>query len=156
MKIYLLILFIVIITYYAASWNVSYNEYYLYGFWVADNDEFCTDSEIESMLLYVGESDRKGGKTTRLCYIIIMNNICQQGLTLSYTPSWSNFITGLNSYTINAKVEFDEEDIWPEFVNIDINLLNGSMKIHHDGTIYAKLVKQNETTNRCRNSGESL
>lgn len=143
-----IIIILIIVLYNLATWNTSSYEDYLYGFWVAEGDEFCEESEIESMLVFIGEPDCSFRSRSRTCYIIIMNNLCNQGFTLNYRPGWASI--GVGQYRIYADVEFDEDDIWPEQVCVDVDMRDGSMKVHADGTVYARLSKQHDTTNIAR------
>lgn len=148
MKTQICIVIIIILLYVFSTWNTSANENYLYGFWVADGDDFCEESEIDSMLVFIGEPEPGWFSTTRTCYIIIMNDLCAQGFTLNYSTGWAGI--GVGKYRINAKVKFDDEDIWPDKVHIDVDMRDGTMKIHSDGVIYARLNKQHDTTNLAR------
>lgn len=139
---------VLIIFYIITTWNTGVNEDYLYGSWLADDDEFCDESDIASMQLFIGESSGGWLSKERSCYIVIMNDICNQGLTLTYRPGWSGPSVG--KYRIDARVEFDSDDIWPEDVTIDVNMTNGTMCIHNDETVYARLLKQHDVTNSCR------
>jgi len=128
-----------------SGWSNYYCEQYLYGFWVADED-FCEDSEIDSMLFFIGERERGFLYDSRTCYLVITDDMCNQGMTMTYLKGWKSF--GL-SYKISAKVEFDEEQLWDEYVDIEINMNNGTMKISSNGVVYARLTKQHDTTNMC-------
>lgn len=150
MKTYLIaiIIFVIVLSlYFLATWNTSTYEDYLYGFWVAEGDDFCEESEIDSMLVFIGNAE--GGFTVeRTCYIIIMNDLCNQGFTLSYRPGWAS--AGVGKYSVFATVKFDDEDIWDDCVKITVDMRDGTMKISSGDTIYAKLTKQLDTSNMCR------
>lgn len=148
MKIIIAIV-IVILLYYLATWNACANEDYLYGFWAADGDEFCERADIESMLLFVGEPDRGWISVSRTCYVVIMNDISNQGLVLEYKKGWAG--PGISSYCIDATATFDGEQIWDENVKIQVDMRIGELKITgQDGTVYAILHKQHDTTNIAR------
>lgn len=140
-----LILVAVILIYTASTWNVNTYEDYLYGFWVADGDEFCEESDIDSMLLFIGDRECGWFSNTRTCYIIIMNDLCNQGFTLTYKTGWAGI--GVGVYRTRAHVEFDEDAIWPEDVLVDVDMRAGTLRVHADGTEYARLHKQHETSN---------
>lgn len=145
MNIYIapIILIIIIIIY-----NTSLNEEYLYGFWVAD-DTFCEKSDISSMMIFIGTARWNWLTKTRTCYVIIMDDLCNQGFTITYRPSLFNLGT---KYTIYADVKFDEENIWEDHVNIETDIYSGSMKIYRGDMMYAKLYKQHDTTNIAHNT----
>lgn len=144
------IFIIIIVIYVICTWNTSLNEDYLYGYWTADDDEFCDISDIDSMMLFIGKPSASTISSTRerLCYLIIADDIYNGGITLTYTPGWSAL--SVSKYRIRANVTFDETyAIWPEYVNIDVDIRNGTLTIHNDETIYARLHKQHEITNSC-------
>lgn len=139
----------VVIVLIIASWVNTYAyEDYLYGFWLADGDEFCELSDIESMLVFIGPPTGYWYKE-RSCYIIIMNDLCNQGFTLTYRPAWARL--GLGKYSVCADVVFDDEKIWDDNVKIIVDVTDGTLKIlSHDDTLYAALHKQHDTTNIAR------
>ncbi|QYB17455.1 hypothetical protein PV-S19_0091 [Pacmanvirus S19] len=142
----IIIVVIIFILYNIVTWNVNSYEDYIYGFWVAEDDEFCEDSEIDSMLLFIGKHEDSWCSRQRTCYLIIMNNICAQGLKIDYKTGWSGI--GIGKYKIKCGVEFDDEQIWDENVEIIVDMLSGTMKIiGYDGTLYAKLNKQHDVSN---------
>ena len=115
----------------------------LYGFWTAEDDEFCEKTEIDSMLLWIGPAKSGLINTTRQCYIIIMSDVCNQGFTITYRPS-----SGLQ-YKVTAACEFEEEPL-PEWdrVHMHADVIAGTLTItSSDGTILARLNKQHDTTN---------
>jgi len=145
MYIWAILVIIILLFYKLATWNSSSYEDYLYGFWTAEDDEFCESSEIDSMLVFIGEDEVGWRHTTRTCYIVIMDNMANQGFTIKYKPGWSGI--GIGKYKVNATVEFDDEDLWGDNVCVEVDIRTGTMKIYDDTTIYAKLTKQHDTTN---------
>ena len=155
----LIVLVLIIIFYIAFTWNVPTYEKYLYGFWVAEGDEFCEEADIQSMLVFVGTSANSWlGSTTRNCYIIIMDDLANQGFTMKYRSGWSG--TGIGKYSVRAEVKFDEDQLWTEGEDSDdatcnvvmtIDVIAGTLKIRGTGKnskiVYAKLHKQHDTTN---------
>jgi hypothetical protein len=113
----------------------------LYGFWTGD-DDFCEKSECDSMLLWIGPTKSGWVKQTRQCYLIIMSDICNQGLTLTYKPA-----SGLQ-YKTSAVVKFEEDQIWDENVHLHADVIKGTLEIKDsEGTVLARLNKQHDTTN---------
>lgn len=133
------------------------NDDYLYGFWVAEGDEFCEESGVDSMLVFIGPAESGWFKTKRTCYIVIMNDLCNQGFTLEYTQGLlPNFGSSVNfGPSFSAAVVFDEENIWEDNVSISIDAQRGTMKIYSGDTIYAKLTKQHDTTNMVRDTEDA-
>lgn len=148
MRIYLAVIIIVIliILYFAISSRNKPYEDYLYGFWLAE-DSFCENSDIDSMMLFVGEAEKSTlfSACERNCYLIIMNDMCNQGMTLTYKSGWAPLSIG--KYILSANVKFDDEQIWTEQVKICIDVISGTMKIYTNDIIYAKLLKQHDITN---------
>lgn len=127
------------------SMNVSVYEKYMYGSWLAEFDDFCETAEIDSMMIHVGEKLK--GKNERLCYIIISPDLCKQGFKMSYSNGWAG--PWVREYKIRAKIEFEEEQLWDEYCDITINMINGTMKIVgcESKKLYALLCKQHDITN---------
>lgn len=152
MHVYLIAICVIItfiIIYNLFVWNTSAYEDYLYGFWVAEGDEFCEQSEIDSMLLFIGEPENGYFSKSRTCYLIIMTDMCNQGLTITYRSGWAGI--GVGRYRINATAKFDEEQIWDDDITITVDMRDGTLKIkNNDGTVYAVLNKQHDTTNIAR------
>src|ERR1700743_3085641 len=92
------IILIIFIFIYINAKNTFMQEKYLYGFWVAENDDFCERADISSMMIFIGPADKSWRGATRTWYIIIMNDLCNQGFTISYRPAL--FCT--DKYTIYA------------------------------------------------------
>lgn len=129
------------------SSNVAKYEDYLYGFWTACGDDFCDDAGIDSMLLFLGPAEGLCTQT-RVGYVVIMNDLCNQGVTLKYTRGWGG--PGISKYTINADVEFDDAQIWEDRVKIEVDIITGRMVIRSADTVYARLEKVNDVTNIAR------
>ena len=123
----------------------------LYGFWTADDDEFCENAEIDSMMLFIGPENKSSSwsrSISRSCYLIIMSGMCNQGLTLTYSPGRVDGFT----YRTQAKAIFEEEQLWDEDVEIITDALTGTLVIKQVGggkdcEVYVKVTKQHDTTN---------
>jgi hypothetical protein len=145
-----IIIFIILIIFYNIfNWNTRAYEDYMYGCWVAEDDAFCEDAEIDSMMIFIGEPESKGifGSTVRNCYLIIMTDMANDGFTLQYSPQWGG--VGVGKYSVHAKVCFDEDQLWDENVLLTINVIKGTMKIRGKDSdmVYARLNKQHDITN---------
>lgn len=147
----LIIIILIILCYFFATYNNSNYEKYLYGFYCADGDEFCETTDIDSMMIFIGEPCSSGtlfsGNTERTCYMVIMNDICNQGFTMKYSQGYAG--AGIGKYCITADLDYDIDCIWPDRVTLEFNMLDGTLKIHDGETIYAKLYKQNDVTQLC-------
>jgi len=153
-----IVVFIIVLIFYSiARMNRMAYEDYLYGFWTADGDEFCENAEINSMMMFIGEieaserfNDFKWWNCTRGCYVIIMDDIANQGFTLTYRPGWTG--VGIGVYRVRATAEFDEPEfpLWEGEVCVDVDIVKGTLQIHSDGTVYAKLHRQNDISNAAK------
>jgi hypothetical protein len=123
---------------------INTSDDYLYGFWLAEGDEFCEKAEIESIMLFIGSATGRIWRERR-AYLIIMNDMANDALTISYTKPMFG-----GKFTITATPTFDEEQIWPDTVQIDVDSHSGTMKIYSGDRVYAKLYKQHETTNTAK------
>jgi hypothetical protein len=157
-KIHAIIVIVAImLCYIYATWNTGRQEEYFYGFWIADQDDFCEQTEIESMLIFIGEPTTGWtGTSSRTCHIVINNDLTDQGFTLTYRPGWSS--ASLGKYALSADIAFDTEQLWPENITIEIDMQTGEMRIHRDEVLYARVVKQHDITNAARtmNSAETI
>jgi hypothetical protein len=141
------VLVLIIITYCIFTLNVSKYENYIYGFYVAD-DSFCEDSEVDSMLLFIGEPTYSGFTITRNAYLVIMDGdelICNQGFTMEYSKGWAG--PNINKYKIKPLVEFDSDDVFPEKPTMCFDMPRGLLRIYQDDTMYFVGWKQNDVSN---------
>jgi hypothetical protein len=144
----LIIIVIIIITYFISSWSSTANDDYLYGHWMIENDEFCDTAEIDSMMLFIGEPLDSSSHVIRQSYLIVMPDMANQGMKLTYTRGWA--APWSTNYSVNAEVKFDDEQIWDENINISVDIMTGKMIIRSGDTIYAKLYKQHDITEMVR------
>ncbi len=143
----LIIIVLIVVIYYITTYNNTNYEKYLYGFYCADGDEFCETTDIDSMMIFIGEPCVSWTTTERTCYMIIMNDICNQGFTMKYSQGYAGI--GMGKYVITADLDYDNDCIWPDRVTFEFNILDGTLKIHDGEIIYAKLYKQNDVTKLC-------
>jgi hypothetical protein len=144
---YVLIVVILVVLYKLATWNVSSQEEYMYGFWTAEGDDFCEESEIDAMMVMIGTAEPTWWSVQRTCHIIIMNDISNQGFTLKYHTGWAGI--GVSKYRVHCEVEFEDEQIWPENVVLEIDMQRGTLCVWNGDVMYARLNKQHEITNCC-------
>ncbi len=139
---YLIVFVIILIVY--CSTNIHREEYenYLTGHWVSPMD-FNEESQISSMMFQIG--DYEDGK--RQAYLLINDDISNQGLTLSYSKPTLWFENAIKPYTIDADVEFSDEDMWNDQVSFELDILQGKLLIYHEDTVYAVLYKDFEVDN---------
>ncbi len=138
------IIVVILLILVSAKWNTSTFENYLYGFWLAEDDDFCAESGIKGMMLFIGEPTGRLS-TSRVCYLVITDGLCNQSLTMDYWSSWAGI--GIGKYTISPSLTFDDENVWPEKVDITVDMCSGLLRIYAGDTLYAKLVKQHDITN---------
>lgn len=149
----MVVIIIIIIIYTLFTLHTKKYEDYLTGVWVADaGSDFCKESDIESMMLYIGPPEYNWyGRATRQCYIVIMPGVAES-LTLQYTKNWCG--PNIGDYILHGLAEFDDNQIWEENVIIETSMMDGNMNIYtmtvddtdHNKLMYARLYKQHETT----------
>lgn len=124
----LIVLCIICLFYLRESWRGEY----LRGFWVAEDDDFCYEAGIESMFLYIGKD---------MGYLVVPDLYCGPA---KITPSIGWFSALFGDYTVGASIELDEPDIMPDRARLIVEPAKCSLTITDaDGTVYAKLHKQN-------------
>lgn len=117
---------------------------YLYGFWAAEDDDFCEDSGIKSMMLFIDRGSRGFFSRTRQCYIIVTDGFTQQEFTMRQKYALSSPFS--SRWRTTAEVEFDDEQIWPKNVNVEVDRGAGTLTIHDGETVYARLYKHHDIT----------
>ncbi len=122
----LVILIVILIFYYQRP-------EYLEGFWIGDED-FCSESECDSMLLYFGE--QKNGQ--RPGYLVITDSIANQGFNITVGRNKSFDLYG---FSYDGVITFDDEQIWDKDIQISINMKTGTMIVKSDKKVYGVLKK---------------
>ena len=145
---------IIFIFYTILNWNTSAYEEYLYGCWLAEDDDFTDEAGIDSMMVFIGKPARSGIRSvTRNCYIIIMTDMANEGFSIEYVPAWGG--VGFGKYSIRAKTCFEEygddtegaKGLWDEEVTITVDPRVGTMTVRNGDKVFARLCKQNDITN---------
>lgn len=134
---------VIVVLYLLATYNRSTYENYLTGYWMADGDDFCEQSEIAFMLIYIAPHDGLFTKT-RECYIVIGDDICNQPFVMSYQSGWA--WVNLGTYHVNADLQM-EDNVMNDHVEICVDMTTGELIIRDDDKLYAKLHKNHEITN---------
>jgi hypothetical protein len=120
--------------------------------WAASDDDFCQAGDISSMMLFVGDHETSmTGLKTRICHLVIPDTDYNQTFTMSYRM-WA---PRGNTYAFGATLTFDGDSIWPEHVDVCVDIISGSIKIHRDGVLYAKLYKQSDISDYCGSMSKS-
>lgn len=116
----------------------------IYGLWVAD-EAFSEQAELTSMMLFIGEKENKGyRKIQRKANLVMMNGdieISKQILTIDYKPKWFCNPSKISNYTVKININYDEDDIMPTKMTMDVDICKGIMKLYSDGVMYAFLYK---------------
>lgn len=142
----IIVLVVIILFYTILNWNTSAYEDYIYGCWVAEDDDFCEDADIDSMMVFIGKPERAGIRSVRRnCYIIIMTDMANEGFTIEYVPAWGGI--GFGNYSIRAKTCFEDDGLWDEEVTIVVDPRKGLMTVRNGDKVFARLCKQNDITN---------
>jgi hypothetical protein len=120
-------------------------EEYIRGMWRGD-DDFCKESDVSSMLLYLGDPRYSKGRVVRDGYLIINNEICNQRITIEYrmgSTAWG----ALGKYRIRADVEYEEEAVMPEKdLQFTFDMRTGMLTIHQGEKMYGVFFKDHELT----------
>lgn len=114
-------------------------EEYLTGVWVA-SDDFCHKSGIDSMMITIGPPEGWINRT-RKCYVIIAPNLSSQMFTVEYSRG-----SGLRKYKVKWHTDFEEEEIMPEKIKCEIDIMTGHMLLTEDKTVYGEFYKSLDTT----------
>jgi len=168
--IVILILIIIFLIGFNSYKQHSHIHEYLPGLWVAD-ENFCNDSGIDGMVLYVGEKQDDGAHNAYLIMYstgaIIMEK--KIALSISEIPSISPFFSDaieknltLQDLSLSSDVSSDNEKreaisalniddvseihlskIMPLSMSVEINFTNNCMTWKDEETVYAKLYKDN-------------
>lgn len=140
------IIIIILFIYYLSNVNIDSYEKYFYGLWVAD-DDFCSDSNISSMLIFIGEPTCGWlGSVERSGYIIIQDDIACEQFTLKYSRGGGG--PSIGKYSIVAKCEFESDDLFEgAAMTFCIDVIAGKMTISNGDQLFGKLYKQHDISN---------
>jgi len=126
-----------------------FGEEYMTGVWVA-SDDFCLKSGIDSMMITIGPPEGMID-ITRKCYVIIAPNLSSQMFEIEYTRGSH----GIRKYKVKWETDFDDEEIMPEKVKCEIDIMDGYMLLSADKTIYGEFYKSLDTTALVKSAAES-
>lgn len=141
----IIILIICIIIYYNWPSDTTPYENFIYGYWVGD-EGFCEESDISSMMFFIGKADTTKGSTfTRKAHLVINNDVTNQTLDISY--SQPPLPKKMGKYKIQAKLTFEEECDIPSDVTMEFDIIKGMLRIYKKDTMYGIFYKNNEVTN---------
>jgi len=113
-------------------------EAYLFGFWGAQDDEFCREGNIKSMMLFIDEVGPGWFTLERNCCLVIVTDDIYVG---NFVMSYGRFSPGC------VTVKFEDDPIWPDRLKMDVNISTGLLKIYNDENIFAILTKNHVITN---------
>lgn len=124
------IIVLIIIILYLIRDKYKLTSNYLYGMWWAD-DEFCKESKIKNMYLFIGEL--KKFTSSRLCYLVIFD---EDGDFIANQKVELNF--GINKVSFKGV-----ENIIPNNLSYILDIAEGKMKLFDKKTkkVYACLNK---------------
>jgi hypothetical protein len=141
----LIVILIIISIFLLSAHHNSIYEKYIGGFWIAD-DEFCKDSKIDSMMIFIDESKKSLFKQKRICHIVILDDLCNQEFEMTYNRWRLPHCIG-DEYEFKFDAEFDDEKIWEGPLKLSLNINKGTIIIKNNEKIYASLFKQHDITN---------
>lgn len=123
-----------------------YNDY-MYGYWVGDSI-FCEQSEIDTLLLFIGELDNN----ERNGYLVIGNDVADMPIKIKYDnirtfdTSRVNFLKKVEKIKIPVTIEFSDEIDIPNEVTLELDIINGTLRLFDSDTIYGVWRKDHEIT----------
>lgn len=122
---------ILIILLICAMQYIKFSNQFLSGLWVCD-DIFCTKSEINQLLFFVGDGNFYNKKA---CLLILDTN---------NTPYQFMFDIKCNPITNKIFLSGDDGDnIFPKKMNMDLSFINGTLILSDNEQDYAHLYKDN-------------
>lgn len=127
----------------------DYNDF-IFGYWVAD-DAFCQESDVDSMLLFIGKPSENGSggifskkEIIRPAHMVIGEDIMNQKINIRYAPISSGFSRRIGKFSIKCTIDFEDECQIPSSVMMDFDIKKGSLRIHDDDNLYALMYKDHE------------
>lgn len=134
---------ILICWYYTYLYRSAYTNF-LEGIWIS-TDAFNKAANIRAIMLYINKhSYTWTQQTIHDAYIVIMNDIYDGPLTLSYRLPL--IASGAPIFNISAEFA-DGSQIWGDATKAILDMSRGELVIYDEDTVYAKLVKNHEITN---------
>ncbi len=169
--IYALIIALVIIIIYNLYISIDYEQRFMSGLWIADED-FCARADIDGMMLYIGSPSGPDVtlQTTYRAYLIMYAKsiiIADKKIGISISSPLSELINPFfssnvtrNIYLADGTMSIDMEDavedpseihikkIMPQSLTAEIDFARGKMTwtCADDGKVYANLYKDYEAS----------
>ena len=139
----IIVLIIIILYLIKRIYNIYHDLYE--GLWVAD-DDFCTSSQIDGMMIYIGGLNNDNIRNAYLIMHTDNNIIVNKKIEILFQPS---YLTPRNFYIYltDQSDEDDLESIMPlkQYINVDIS--TGKMTwTGDDDIIYANFYKDNASS----------
>lgn len=145
----LLTFVLIVVAFVAFDSRINEYEDFMYGLWIADED-FCRESGVESILMFIGPEDTGFLTTTRKGHIIINDDYSNQGFTMKYRKgSIIGLPTSHHDYNISVETEFEEDNIMSERVQFELSMKHNRLRIHDDKQLFGIFYKDHETTEVC-------
>ena len=139
----------IIIMFVGFDGRISEYEDFCTGLWVADKD-FCAESGVDSMMMYLGPETSSYLTTTRQCHLLINDDYSNQGFTMTYSKgSIIGIPTVHHEYNITPTLEFEEDEVMPSEVHMEISMMRNMIRIYDDDQLYGIFYKDHETTDIC-------
>lgn len=131
----------------------TYNNY-MSGFWKGDT-EFCSEAKIDDMVLYLNDNTKTGYLIITKDNEVIENNaFTMKKRILNNMNNLIPFNNIFGNQIMEYEVEFipenqSEECFWQDskFI-IELSIINGTILLHRDDTLFSKLYKDNTISNK--------
>jgi hypothetical protein len=122
---------LIIVIYYYANTSHIY-EYALTGFWVG-SDKFCEDSNVDAVLLYIGEYS-SGQRHIHL----IIPDVVNEGFVFKYGRPW------MRSGSVYELDVTSDCSIWDKKLSVKLDLSRGSLCIFDEDNLLAELYRSDK------------
>jgi hypothetical protein len=149
----ILFICIIILLFYIYTLHSDRNMYdkFTSGFWKADNS-YCTEADIDDMVFYINCCTNTGHLIITKDNELIENssfNIKKEVINNSNNLIPFNNILGNQLLEYNIEFISDNDFLWNDGkYSLKISIINGSMIIYKDETLFAKLYKDNGISNK--------
>ena len=108
------------------------------GIWSGDT-EFCNQAGLSLMYIYLyGDQYKKDG------YIVMIGDDGQILTNQEFNILINNINYKNDMHSMSSRMTFNESDIFPENVILDLDMARGILRIKDNDTVYGLLYRNNE------------
>lgn len=142
-----IIIVLLILIFYTNYYNVSnLHEDFLFGSWESDL-KFNKESDIKRLKVFIGEAKNNLMNVKRDCYFHMGNSNNENMISKIVKMSYRKPLTlNISTYSVDVNIDFEEDDPVPQDLKMEVDILNGIIKLYNDDKLYAVLYKDNVST----------